>query len=569
MNRSARRRKDFYSGNTFYVSALVCLVALFTPLTLNASESGRMLNREITTAIGSQAQAGACTATLSQELNVYIPYVKIGSSAFFVSLQYAPTSDGKISMGVSDFGPSVRTDCSAGDTAMAMADGNRWVLHIPSLSFGSGLYWVNFEYLPGNSSEILFKFVNYGEGGTWSGEGGMYLAMTKVQVLSSSDTELKLRESFPGGTEAQLSFSLLPNQTYTPTSEEIAGASENTHQVHGIQVVNSSAGDTDNSNFSYFVPNSALPYAIVGHTQATAIVNLMSPASDFADRKTEAADGGGWVKIAGASILDTGGEKALEEIGEMGFGAAGKAAGEIFGALKDVIGTWDMRTEYKDWMKRLDALQKCVENHNWDMESVNRKDQLLDSINRARDIVKTNTETRFLIAAQSVALDAIPLIWPVVSGAQGNADATLKRDNEDWVSSEERDVMKYTKDCTNVGYRVDGTLNTGRIFGTVCAGFDKLFTLNWTHSTGAVATYTFSPTSESAGDMSMAGTYLDVLTYTGSGTYTIETTVSSSPSAILINNNWEVTTCADGIACYEEVFVAERIQLISDSEACP
>lgn len=72
------------------------------------------------------------------------------------------------------------------------------------------------------------------------------------------------------------------------------------------------------------------------------------------------------------------------------------------------------------------------------------------------------------------------------------------------------------------GYHTDGPFGDGgRVFGTICSGLDKPFTLNFDSPVGLVGTFKFNPSSQTAGAWTYSGHFQDMVTNTANGTYTL------------------------------------------------
>ncbi|MBI4455097.1 MAG: hypothetical protein HY644_04275 [Acidobacteria bacterium] len=111
------------------------------------------------------------------------------------------------------------------------------------------------------------------------------------------------------------------------------------------------------------------------------------------------------------------------------------------------------------------------------------------------------------------------------------------------------------------GYKVDGKFGDGRIYGTICSGLDKPFTLYFdSGGVGLTGTFTFTPSSSSLGTWTVKGGYLDLVTNSGAGTYTIEHPTADT-TTIEIPAGAKYTQCTVNFGCVDLVGPKETILL--------
>jgi hypothetical protein len=69
-------------------------------------------------------------------------------------------------------------------------------------------------------------------------------------------------------------------------------------------------------------------------------------------------------------------------------------------------------------------------------------------------------------------------------------------------------------------YRVNGPFGEGYVSGTICSGLARSFTLKFDTPIGLVGTFTFAPSSQAGGAWNYSGHFQNVVTNTGTGSYT-------------------------------------------------
>lgn len=328
--------------------------------------------------VAAKAAAGVCAATLSQDLTLQIPKLFIVGSPYSATLKITQAADGSYTTKTTSFGPTSRSDCSNGDTGVVVLSNNTYLLHVPSLAFGTGQHWVNFEYVPAPGEAIsltnavtgatgagsTFKITKYGNAVTdVTGEGSALMSLAQVtatsaQILSATSLprtvaesparavatvatvgnfEYETKESFPGGAEAYLKLTALQNQ-YTPTAEEVALATQLGVNVYDVKLTYSETVDGFSLKLQYFVPNSALSLSSAENlTQALSSDTRVKPQPRSkalqltlpADRSALAEGGtqsGAQVVLEG--VIKEGVKEGGQALAELGYGKFGDNVGE-------------------------------------------------------------------------------------------------------------------------------------------------------------------------------------------------------------------------------------------------
>lgn len=500
------------------------------------------------------AAAGVCAATLSQDLTLQIPQLYIGGTPYSATLKIIQAADGSYTAKTTSFEPTSRSDCSDGDAGIIVISNNTYLLHIPSLIFGTSQYWINFEHIPTpgetislvnaatgvTGAESTFKITKYGNAVTGvTGEGSALMSLTQVAAMparvlpataqltrtaaeprvlavgAADNFEYEIQESFPGDTVASLKLTVRQNQIYTPTAEEVALATQLGVNVYDVKMTYSEA--LGSFSLQYFVPNSGLSPSSAGNL-AQALSDVREKPKSKALQLTMTADRSVLAEPgaqSGASVVFEGiikegikqGGQALAELGYGKFGDKSLATeGAYVSGILDIASAIDIKTEHENWMKRLAAAQDCADNPEVPY-GAGDKERVQATVNTARTNLKMDTAVRFLNQMGSTATgiaELVPGLNYVVAAISSHTEDALKSLSEMDVKAAENGVS-----CKKAYQAGNGTDDTLTFSGVIC-DLAKPFTLKSLR--GTRASYFYCTPQDSAGRL---GTYTD--TYEMSG----------------------------------------------------
>lgn len=502
-----------------------------------------------------KAAAGVCAATLTQGLTLQVPQLYIAGSPYAATLKIAQAADGSYTAKIASFEATSRSDCSAGDAGIIVLSNNTYMLHVPSLIFGTSQYWANFEYIPASGETIslenaaasvsgagsTLKITKYGNAVTdVTGEGSALMSLTQVTVASArilptaaqlsrtaaesharvagaaDSFEYEIKESFPGDSAASLKLTVQQSQTYTPTAEEVALSTQLGVNIYAVKMTSSAAGDS--FSIEYFVPNSALPSSAESRQALSSNAQIkpqtMSKALQLAlpaDRSALAEGGtqsGARVVIEG--VLIEGAKDGGQALLELGYGKFGDKsldteAKNISGIL-DIASAVSIGIEHESWMKRLAAAQDCADNPEVPY-GAGEKEKVQATVNTARTNLKMNTAVRFLNQMGSTATGiakSVPGLNYVVAAISSHTEGALKKLSEMDVQTAEKGVS-----CKKAYQAGSGEFDTLTFSGVIC-DLAKPFTLK--SLSGTRANYFYCTPQDGLGKL---GTYTD--TYAMSG----------------------------------------------------
>ena len=252
--------------------------------------------------------------------------------------------------------------------------------------------------------------------------GATFLASTKLEVTSSDKNIYKFVATFPTNTTADIIVRMIPNQKYTPTSEEVSAGPGG--QAYNARLRHSRTDDTYQLKLEYFLPNGVLP-ASFGGSQQPAISQLavvegaVTPQVQLAIyRKTGTgydaryvAEGGG--EQTGIIVAL---EVALYQAGQEFVAAAEEAITGIKGSplittatsALEVIEVLNTSGEYQDMVAELDSLEASARNpinpltQKAYAEDPGLKQSILDEIAGARSDLKSSQAALYLNTEISV-----------------------------------------------------------------------------------------------------------------------------------------------------------------------
>ncbi|MBF0552155.1 MAG: M20/M25/M40 family metallo-hydrolase [Deltaproteobacteria bacterium] len=116
--------------------------------------------------------ATPCSATLSSDQKLQIPYILINGQAYSVGFALSADSSGQILIKLINYAPNTTPySCQA-----ASFDPKNMVLYVPDIVYSAGSYWAVFKYQPTSDGQIWFKL----SAASANGPGSQVLARVEV-----------------------------------------------------------------------------------------------------------------------------------------------------------------------------------------------------------------------------------------------------------------------------------------------------------------------------------------------------------------------------------------------------
>ena len=264
--------------------------------------------------------------------------------------------------------------------------------------------------------------------------GATFLASTKLEVTSSDKNIYKFVATFPTNTTADIIVRMIPNQKYTPTSEEVSAGPGG--QAYNARLRHSRTDDTYQLKLEYFLPNGVLPASFGGSlqpaiSQLAVVEGEVIPRVQLAKyRKTGTgydaryvAEGGGvqtGITVALEVALKQAGQEFISAAGEFLTGKGSPLTTAASSAL-EVIEVLNTSVEYQGMVAELDSLEASARNpinpltQKAYADDPNLKQSILDEINSARSDLQSSQAALYLNTEISVGSGLLGL--PVLSVA--------------------------------------------------------------------------------------------------------------------------------------------------------
>lgn len=363
--------------------------------------------------VAAKTTAGVCAATLSQDLTLQVPQLYISGSPYSATLKITQSADGSYMAKTTSFEATSRTDCSDGDAGIIVLSNNTYVLHVPSIVFGSSQHWVNFEYIPAPGETIslanaaasvsgagsTLKVTKYGNAATGDfpvnepyaaaliGKGipepfARFFAAAKWVANCPGGTTCTYSITYPSGATRNVTWTATPNQQYTPTAGELASMALINENEPVYDGKFSAIGMEDTTkdaqiNIDFFVPIANISIGPSSMGQKLPLTRRAAPSNALCCG-VGGYQGGGYegVRINMAEIGKKGADVAVggaleiakhvgDALGANGVARWGDGLGNIYkvaGVLNDAADVMKIHQETKAWLDELAALEECAKN---------------------------------------------------------------------------------------------------------------------------------------------------------------------------------------------------------------
>jgi hypothetical protein len=318
--------------------------------------------------------------------------------------------------------------------------------------------------------------VNEFEAQGYSVQGATFLASTNLTIVSSNSTYAHILLTFPSNETADEMISVIPNQTYTPTQDELNNITNGIYEVKFTH-------DNNSSEWQYFVAETALSTASLSAAIMHGMIDLQSQtqlqiSNPIKSALLNAGAGSGAVK---GVLVDI---HVLEH---------------FYGILESVLGVAEALVtahEYQQWVSQLNELQDCAEHPtnpvtiNGYSQDPNQEQQILNAISNARSELKSLTEARFVNIAVSLGSELVGKLGLDVAAVLAGhySEETLKQLSEDLMKS----IVKMVTPCgttttssiSSITTQSLRTLTLSTFTPTGSAHADFYGSFQWTLSSG-------------------------------------------------------------------------------------
>lgn len=404
----------------------------------------------------------SCAATLNANNALDIDRLDFQDSAYGARMQLATAADGSITGKLVEAYPARKTGCPVSDVGAVVinVDGG-WVLHIPTLAMGANQYWAQFgiETTPVNTTQ--FRLQGLGPAlPNESGQGSAFRALSKTNSIQKTGNRFVHDLTFPDATVHQVSINLTPDQSNTPTPEQLSTIARLSSRAWGLSTQLSNTTSGYQLTASYFVPYESLPADVIAQIRSSA---GLSASAIPRQSKAAGAVSGVVVEINSAgSTLGIFGKEGAGRLAEKGFTQLmqkdGKAVGSAVGTVFDAAEAFSAVEQHMSWRDRMTESQRCL---NATITDATVKQQLGNALGQARQEVNINAGVNYMAMVASKVIGLIQTEIPIFIGTGLLTDTVgeaVKTSNEERV----REVESAAGRCDHrwrVEFEGSGTYN--------------------------------------------------------------------------------------------------------------
>jgi len=279
-----------------------------------------------------------------------------------------------------------------------------------------------------------------------------FFAETERTTSCSSDTNCTFSYIYPNGATRTITMTAIPNQTYTPTADELAMTALETQPVYNARFAATGVDDVDppdtaQVDLGYFLPTTSIPSnrpaalaLFAGNKTSLGIVMAAAGENDgyqinIKETGTKGAD------VAIGSILDH-----YENLGKPV--TVTKSLYATASALSDVAGAMALSQEVNAWLAELDSLEKCAADPTNPLTQTdpNYTTDAVARVRAARAELKAMSAVRFLNIMDETAAGLIPataVLSLTMKQANSYVEQTLKQSSENLM----RDIRASIVSC--------------------------------------------------------------------------------------------------------------------------
>lgn len=285
-------------------------------------------------------------------------------------------------------------------------------------------------------------------------QAAIYIAQAKTQLVGQTDTSIHYIQTFSNDMRADTTITIVPDQHYTPTQDDLARAERIHTQIYNVRFSEASDGENkERITLQYFVPYSNVPLDLKQRIHAQSAAS----GTHFFDLvpRAWAQEGGG-----GNMGMNVATDTAMESLKEfLKQKAEHKSLAKQFpvplSRLMDILKAFKLEQEQRAWMEELDELEDCARNPTNPLtqkaynDDPSYGDQVANGVTQGRADVTAMTGMRFVNLATAVATDlAEGPVGAATTPISSYNDEALKDLAENRVSETKKGVTDCDKEMT-------------------------------------------------------------------------------------------------------------------------
>ncbi|HKW18468.1 MAG TPA: hypothetical protein VJO35_13255 [Terriglobales bacterium] len=309
---------------------------------------------------------------------------------------------------------------------------------------------VSFNAAAGSDPRVIKLMMQY----RLTPQAAIYIAQAKTQLISQTETSVHYAQTFSNDLKADTTITIVPDQHYTPTQDDLARAERTHTQIYNLKFSATSDGENkERISLQYFVPYSNVPSDLKQRIHARSAAS----AAHFFDLVPSAwAQEGGGGNMGMNVATDTTVEVTKEILKQTAeHGELSKEFPVPLSRLGDILKAFKLEQEQMAWMAELDELEDCARHptNPLTQQAYNQDpsygDQIVHGVTQGRADVTAMTGMRFVNLATAVATDlAEGPVGAATTPISSYNDETLKDLAENRVSETKKGVTDCDKEMT-------------------------------------------------------------------------------------------------------------------------